>query len=227
MPENWNYRNLPSATQDHPILRNYLHHIFTKINEDNRIEFYGDFCCFDTGLVTANQEEIFSLFVKNKKPNTTISWFFKGFKKRSDRDLMQFSKLPDPVNFFDDPRDLLYDLNLELRLNIDHIIVDNKTRFPAPFNDMDNYQLTILMQGAIEDSKKRIRRNYKTAIPQFYKGKIQLLIPLCLKSKGQADLALVIEKENNIYRAATCLTLDMAYNNARLITKPDDEWLKP
>ena len=140
---------------------------------------------------------------------------------------MQFSKLPDPVNFFDDPRDLLYDLNLELRLNIDHIIVDNKTRFPAPFNDMDNYQLTILMQGAIEDSKKRIRRNYKTAIPQFYKGKIQLLIPLCLKSKGQADLALVIEKENNIYRAATCLTLDMAYNNARLITKPDDEWLKP
>ncbi len=47
-----------------------------------------------------------------------------------------------------------------------------------------------------------------------------------LTSKASADLALVIEKENGVYRASTCLTLDMAINNARLIAKPDDEWLK-
>jgi len=56
--------------------------------------------------------------------------------------------------------------------------------------------------------------------------KLQLLIPLCLIAKSKADLALVIEKENEIYRASTCLTLDMGINNARLIAKPDDEWLK-
>ena len=45
-------------------------------------------------------------------------------------------------------------------------------------------------------------------------------------SKSKADLALVIENCNGSYRASTCLTLDMAINNARLIAKPDDEWLK-
>lgn len=91
---------------------------------------------------------------------------------------------------------------------------------------MDKYHLGVLLEGTINDAKRRIRRNYKTAVPQYYKGKLQLLLPLCLTSKAVADLALVVEKVNNIYRASTCLTLDMAINNARLIAKPDDEWLK-
>jgi hypothetical protein len=37
----------------------------------------------------------------------------------------------------------------------------------------------------------------------------------------------VVERENDVYRANTCLTLDMAINNARLIAKPDDEWSRP
>jgi hypothetical protein len=32
---------------------------------------------------------------------------------------------------------------------------------------------------------------------------------------SKADLALVVERFSDFYRAATCLTLDMAYNNAR------------
>ena len=105
-------------------------------------------------------------------------------------------------------------------------IEDNIDRFPFAFQKMDRYQLSVLLEGTINDAKRRIRRNYKTAVPQYYKGKLQLLLPLCLTSKASADLALVVEKENNIYRASTCLTLDMAINNARLIAKPDDEWLK-
>lgn len=91
---------------------------------------------------------------------------------------------------------------------------------------MDNYLLSNIFHGTIADAKRRVRRNYKTAIPQYYNGRLQLLLPLCLQTKANADLALVIEKENGVYRASTCLTLDMAINNARLIAKPDDEWLK-
>jgi len=91
---------------------------------------------------------------------------------------------------------------------------------------MDKYQLGNILGGTIKDAIRRVRRNYKTAVPQYYSGKIQLLLPLCLTSKAVADLALVIEKENMVYRASTCLTIDMAINNARLIAKPDDEWLK-
>lgn len=130
------------------------------------------------------------------------------------------------ATYINDPADLIYDIKLELRTNIDHIIQDNKTRFPAPFDTMDNYLLANILHGTIQDAKRRVKRNYKTAIPQFYNGKLQLLLPLCLLTKSKADLALVIDKENNVYRASTCLTLDMAINNARLIAKPDDEWLK-
>ncbi len=42
------------------------------------------------------------------------------------------------------------------------------------------------------------------------------------------DLALVAHKiDNTTYTARTCLSLKMAYNNARLIVKPQSSWLKP
>lgn len=225
MNESWDYKQNPQ--NNFPILFNYIHHTFAKLFSENKIEYSGEFALFNTGLVTANQEEIFGYFEKNKNPHGTNPWFFHGWRKKSDRDLMKFNKLPDIANYFDNPNDLIYDSRLDLRINVDHIIIDNKGRFPQPLDTMDEHLLGSLLQGTIEDAKRRIKRNYKTAIPQFFKGKLQLLLPLCLTNKSRADLALVVEKENDTYRATTCLTLDMAINNARLIAKPDDEWLKP
>lgn len=61
------------------------------------------------------------------------------------------------------------------------------------------------------------------------KGRIQLLIPICLVNESIPDLALVVNKNKagSQYLGHTCLTLDMAYNNARLIARPDSAWLKP
>jgi len=92
---------------------------------------------------------------------------------------------------------------------------------------MENYALQIVLKGAIDSAKERVKRSYKTAIPQYYRGQIQLLLPLCLSNPQRADLALVVERHSTFYLAATCLTLDMAYNNARQIAKPDRDWLQP
>lgn len=74
--------------------------------------------------------------------------------------------------------------------------------------------------------KKKVSTNYKLAIPQYYEGKIQLLLPLCLGTdNGKPDLALAVTKLETCYQGHTCLTLDMAYNNARLIAKPESNWL--
>lgn len=226
MDENWDYQNTKTNT-DYPIQFNYLHHTFQKLQDVDKVFKNDDSTVFNTGLATENQEEIFAFFEENRMPTTDINWYFKGFRKGSDRDLMQFDKLPKIANYFQEPEDLIYDTRLDLRVNIDHIIGDNRDRFPDEFGTFDKYQLGVIVNGSIEEAKKRIKRNYKTAIPQYFNGKIQLLLPLCLTSKESADLALVVEKDNNIYRAATCLTLDMAINNARLLAKPDDEWLKP
>ncbi len=92
---------------------------------------------------------------------------------------------------------------------------------------MDDFTLQALLKGAIDNARDRVRRSYKTAIPQYYKGQVQLLLPLCFKDPQKADLALVVERHQTFYRAATCLTLDMAYNNARQLARPDRDWLKP
>lgn len=224
MKEDWDYKRNPLGKN--PILENYIKHTFCKVYEENKVLEQNDYALFNTGLVTDYQEEIYGLLQLNKRPGTTIPWYFIGWRKSSERDLMKFSRLPLNANYFENPSDLIYDSRLELRVNVNHIIDDNLERFPSTLQQMDKYQLGVLLGGTIDDAKRRIQRNYKTAVPQFYDGRLQLLLPLCLTSKAIADLALVIEKENGVYRASTCLTLDMAINNARLIAKPDDEWLK-
>lgn len=223
MNEDWDYKKNP--TGKNPILVNYIKHTFKKLYDENKVLEQGGYAIFNTGLVTDLQEEIFAFLQKNRREGSK-PWFFIGWRKQSDRDLLKFSSLPDVANYFENSSDLIYDTKLELRSNVNHIIEDNLARFPLSVQQMDKYQLGVILEGTIKDAQRRIRRNYKTAVPQYYNGKLQLLLPLCLTSKGVADLALVIDKENGIYRASTCLTLDMAINNARLIAKPDDEWLK-
>lgn len=87
----------------------------------------------------------------------------------------------------------------------------------------------MLLDGCIKSSIEKIKRNYKIAVPQYFltTSAIQLLIPLCLRFPDKADLAIVVEDYGEMYRASTCLTLDMAINNARLLAKPDRDWLNP
>jgi hypothetical protein len=75
----------------------------------------------------------------------------------------------------------------------------------------------------------RARRNYRIVVPQWYaeQNNMGLLMPLDFGS-GQAESALVLEPmSDRAYRGSTVLTIDQAYSNARLIAKPENEWLKP
>ena len=51
------------------------------------------------------------------------------------------------------------------------------------------------------------------------------VLPLCLEDDETPSLTLTVTKVGNFYQGHTCLTLDMAYNNARLIAKPESNWL--
>ena len=86
------------------------------------------------------------------------------------------------------------------------------------------------MRDAVDLSIKRVSWNFKTAIPQYYPRvrKLQLLLPICLVSDEQVDLALAVEKtDSGKYLGHTVLPLDWAYKNARLICRPDSDWLAP
>jgi hypothetical protein len=86
------------------------------------------------------------------------------------------------------------------------------------------------VKDAIDLSIKRVAWNFKTAIPTYYPvvRKLQLLLPVCLLSDEQVDLALAVEKTpSGSYLGHTVLPLDWAYKNARLVCRPDSDWLAP
>lgn len=70
--------------------------------------------------------------------------------------------------------------------------------------------------------------NYRTAVPMYYPraNKMMMLLPLYLdETSDDADVALVISKYKSTYIAKTILTLEMAYLDSRLVTRPDSDWL--
>lgn len=228
--EDWNYKNTPTAYQ-RPILYNYIQRTFSRVHEQNKIASTPDneHACWNTGLVTEHQEPIYVLLDQNLKRGQEGQppWHFRRFCRRGEFELNYFAQLPEMASYFDDPSCLVFDCRRELRVNIEHIIEDNKDRFPDPYRARGNYELQMILQGAVTNAQERVRRNYKAAVPQYYHGKVQLLLPLCLSGPDKADLAMVAERFDTFYRASTCLTLDMAYNNARQLAKPDRDWLQP
>ena len=96
------------------------------------------------------------------------------------------------------------------------------------------FKASLFDESAVKRAKLMAERNYKLAVPQFYKasGEIQFLLPIYLGEKEEAQkpecaLVLSLDKsgDNIHYRGVTILDLTMAYNNTRLIAKPDVFWL--
>jgi hypothetical protein len=95
-------------------------------------------------------------------------------------------------------------------------------------------QCTRAIKNRLEDAKalaeKRTRWNFKTAIPQYYPARntMSLLLPLALVSDEKVDIALVVTRNpSGSYQGRTVLPLDWAYQNARLVCRPDSDWLTP
>lgn len=231
--EPWDFSD--STTKVYAILKNYLEHYFRRLKEEGKIKYTkdNDLAVFNTGLVTSNQEDIYAFFkVSTSTMQGASPFFFVDFLRESDKKLLASfgGNFPEPANFFERPEMLLLNPKYKIVPDIDHIIKDNKDRFPLHLQNADDAELRRQLRGAIEDVTKRVRTNYKLAIPQYFGGRVQLLLPLCLTTgSSNPDLALVINKVSgqDIYSASTCLTLKMAYGNARLIVKPQSEWLRP
>jgi cold shock CspA family protein len=239
-PEHWGFKHDRAGEGGHyPVLHSYVIYTFAKLKEQAdeggstiaEKEVDGrEYACFDTGLATPQQQHIYALFEKNLKPELA-PWYWRNFCTLADRPFPWNSQdeLPGLAEYFEDPAELMYDRRADLKLDYEHILEDHlEDRFPDVFQGKPALARNALM-GAEAQIKDRVYRNYKTAVPQYWRGRVQLLLPLCLQEDGKADLALVVQREEDrrSYRGNTVLTLDMAYSNARLLARPDRDWLKP
>ena len=247
-PEKWSYAD----KEDYGILQNYLNYTFEKLwNErsfvpkDNmqKYVYEGDTAaCFNTGLFDKNWQPIYFCCVKNPNEGQQ-TWMFKCFCNSYEISLNATDLQPSIVsslrraNYFVDPSALIFNVNLDIIPQWDHILdnPENFKRIPSQLQTLGRGACQNIIEGAITKVKNRIAANYKTVVPQYFRdknndqGKIQLLAPLYLTNDNKPDLALVLSlsKDKTLYYGHTCLTTEMAYNNARLIAKPDSDWLIP
>ena len=98
----------------------------------------------------------------------------------------------------------------------------------------DNNRLFVRIQNrlkdAIELAQKRVRWNYKTAIPSYFpkRDTMSLMLPLALLDESKPDVALVVElTRSGSYQGQTILTLPQAYIDARLVCRLTGDWLVP
>lgn len=233
--EQWHFSGEEDSNKE--ILFKYIHHTFNRVFEEwqnardvldknTKVCLYNNNknACFNTGLYTDNYESIYGLFTRNTNHRQPLLWYLVGFKRKSE---LLHPFLPTRANYFDDISQIIFDFRLTIRVDCEHILEDNKYRLPKELQNMQN------LAGAVEMTKKRIAANYRLAVPQYFRNRIQLLIPLFGSNPNDSKVKAVIpvEKisspEGAYYLGRTCLTMDMAYNNARLIAKLDSDWLKP
>lgn len=109
----------------------------------------------------------------------------------------------------------------ELYDKLKQIIVENSRLF---------LRIQNRLKDAIELARKRVRWNYKTAVPSYFpkRDTMSLMLPLALIDELKPDVALVVELTNSgSYQGQTILTLPQAYIDARLVCRLTGDWLDP
>lgn len=222
-----------------------------------KIRFSKDnnYALFNTGLLSKYATDVIvigEVYPKNRTTNSRITLSNPVILKRGKSELREkgFDASDadvDMASFFDQVSQIVYDATAEvdtddiekLRHCIDEGIIRN--RFPQKckeqYENGELEDLTDTFIKAIRRAERIARRNYKYVVPQYRTtatgNKIQFLMPIYMLSKYEEapDFALVLSESiignQKFYKPETVLELAWAYNNARVICKPDDMWLNP
>ena len=220
-----------SFNDDEPntILQKYINGTFKQCYTQNKFITTQDkqYTCFNTGLLTPNGNDILCVFEKNQKEDAQ-PWFLKFFADKTERRYMDlFSSVPDLATYTDDYEKYYFNPNYEIVISSDHILDDNWERIHEVV-PLSKSIVKSLMIGVIEEAKKKIQRNLRLVVPQFYNNQIMYLVPIRIPISDEmyVTMALAVElTQSNQYRANTIFTKEMAYEKARLLMKPESNWL--
>jgi len=228
-----------------PKLRNYLNYTFVRLLDLEAMHpgrYFqqsadNDWICFNTGLQTPHGSDLLAIFQRyqprpfsEQKP--AAHWVFKGCYAPNERQYREKfgTEFPDIAWYSLDSRDFIFNWSYDLEREVfDHLFDQAKDRAGlsnAPDEVVRNY-----LRGALENLVPKIKRSYKVAVPVYYveEKRMQLLLPFASASNSNDVSAFLVERDDTmqVYRPKTIFDLDQAYFSARLITRPDPEWLNP
>jgi hypothetical protein len=191
---------------------------------------------FNTGLQNIHASDLLAIFQRYKqRPGGPVraapDWVFKGCYPPNDRQYRDKfgTDVPDIAWYSTDSRDYVFDNSYRLERDVfDHLFERAKVRAGLP--NVHDEVVRNYLRGALENLVPKIRRNYKVAIPVWYveERRMQLLLPFY--SANSIDVSCFLIDRDDVaksYRLKTIFDLDKAYFSARLITRPDRDWLNP
>lgn len=222
--ETWDFKDKPSKY--FPVLRSYLNYTFKRLCEQDKIVYCSNEykACFNTGLQTKHEDDIYLIFEKNTN-KYQADWIFEKMTDKED-EIKEFDN-PQLATYIEDVNDLVFDLTYTIHPDSKHIIDQNNSRLPSYLQGEDNKKLASkTIKGIVFELEKQLRRNYRLAIPHWYNGRIQLLLPGKANSDF-AEFAFVLEKDTykKKYYIKTILEVEKAYSNARVICNLETDWL--
>lgn len=255
--EDWSFNGHPYGA-----LKYYLESVFSQLKADEKKnESWAVFSkprdkpedlVFCTGLVTPKDQDDREHFIYahcfdlEDGVYQSIEWLF----RKDNKCLEQIKSttranngLPYPPNWVGDPERLLFDYRYgsicekQIQFNYSHIFDRLKERWDEgemmKFKSCEDKEFIEFLDAAWRRTRKLLHKNFKVAVPTYYKEKIQLLVPLYLDKNrpNDASVAMVVAlnddpDKNCYYFCPTCLNLDQARMNSRVITRIDDTWLQ-
>ena len=120
---------------------------------------------------------------------------------------------------------MYFDPNREIRINVEHILGDQENVARLPEAIRTAWNLPLLLQTAVEMSRRKAQTDLNVVAVQMFHSQVQYLLPIYMTRMDQPDLAMALSMMDGYYLGHTCLTLEMAYVNARLLARPSAGWL--
>ena len=224
--ENWSSKE----NGDKDILKKYILDTFDRCYELDIIELSDDemWCCFNTGLMTMSGQSIYGLFTENVRDDEQ-DWLFMGFKTESDKAILDhFTRFPVVATYTDNNSDYYFNTNQDITLNVENILEENFESYPEEAKKLGKEILKSLMMNAFETTKKKVKRNARLAVPHYSNNKLGYLMPITIPVADNKYLTMALEVEKMAlgnYSANTVSTKESAYSKARVVMKPESNWL--
>lgn len=119
-------------------------------------------------------------------------------------------------------------MNLDDTFHLKHIIDERKDRLPESLKSKSPVEIYMFLKMSIEYAVKMSKLDFNFILPSYSlaNNEVQFLIPFYEKiGEEEPSCVIVVSKMNNRWILKTILTIDIAYNNARLLGIPNANWL--
>lgn len=207
------------------------------IKEGYLVNEEGNRIVMNSGLLDEYMNDIFVIFVKNKDGdfvNPTIvkdktQLINEGFTKDELREM------PGILRFYKEKSELIFDGDIEdfdlySKDRLDHIIKERKFRLPTELANLNSDVLWNKVRTAVELAVRVAQRDFKHVVPMYdiKNDKIEFLMPCHINRSINEipEVALVVSKIGQFYQVMTLLELEEAYGNARILSMPNNSWLR-